>query len=636
MNKMFFHRLIHILLLITVTENTSAQYFFRHEGFIDRAFFFRPVSLSPNNLGVFEEIAPGFFNDPLQTAFFNPARLGENFATNNYFYVDVRSLPKTERNVYRFSSEQNSYDYRLLFTASPRYSHKVNSQVEEPRINAAWIFRPARREELVIGIMHRQIIIDDLYYDNFYREREFFGIRLSAISDIPDVELGRQQYDRFHQQGFYPSVMASIRLSDMVTTGIKFGISYYTGDGMLQNGRFKEETQSVGWHGHTGKDTFTDAAPMMLRREINTYIDRGISQRYLQGEAVSGVRIKISGIGVAGLTAGVLYGDSDQLLGIDHSFMLTDGERYTDDHWSRRKENLSVSQRWRRHGYHYYGSAEVQRWYGEANGNRIQFFYRTGRTSLNTEHRGSGNEYHYSDNPSFMTPDSHVIYRAENILYEGVNSTGMETGWEHRMGITSQIKLGRHSVLLLGFQFGKVSERRINYDDFEERSYNDWVLLHRNDTSPSYYLRTRHIYSISVENRSRVDAINIPALLRVNFSAKVSMETGVLLQAKYYKYKRLYESVLHLSIIEELDRTYSRPLSTYSSDWSEKDEESVGAVLLGIGYRITPGVMVRLSGVTETSTLDNNVGTVVPASLTIRRQQVTGNTRFMLGLEAGF
>jgi hypothetical protein len=204
------------------------------------------------------------------------------------------------------------------------------------------------------------------------------------------------------------------------------------------------------------------------------------------------------------------------------------------------------------------------------------------------------------------------------------------------MGITSQIKLGRHSVLLLGFQFGKVSERRINYDDFEERSYNDWDLLHRNDTSPSYYLRTRHIYSISVENRSRVDAINIPALLRVNFSAKVSMETGVLLQAKYYKYKRLYESVLHLSIIEEPDRTYSRPLSTYTSDWSEKDEESVGAVLLGIGYRITPGVMVRLSGVTETSTLDNNVGTVVPASLTIRRQPVTGNTRFMLGLETGF
>lgn len=635
MKRALMWQIILMLGIIAIPVQSNAQYLFVKYGFIDREFFFKPASVSPHNFGIFGEIAPWFFDHPVQDAFLNPAKLGENIPSNNYFYTDFRSLPNIERDMYRFPSEQSPYGYPSFHgSIFPHTTTKVKTKSEEPLFNAAWIYRPSQIEDLVIGVMYRQTITSDRYYDKYYRGG-FYLMRSSLPTDIPHVELGRQQYDRFRQQGYFPTFMASLRLSELVTAGIKTGMSYYSGHGTLHDGRFNADEISIGWFIPASMNKSADAAPGTTNRVVNTFIDRGIDQRYIQWEGAAGVQVDIPEIGLAGLTAGLLYGDIDQLLGIDHFFIRSEGERYIDENWYRQGEIFSISQNWQRSGYHYYGSVDFQRLLGNNNSDRIQIFYRIGRTSLNVDRHGSGYTFYNNEYTYAAAPDTQEIFWTESMSMQGDNGSGTVEGWDHRMGITSQLKLGRRSVLLLGLQFGRRSQTRNMTSNSEIRWRTDSEHPSLNQEQPTYY-KTRQVGTEAVENRDRVKSLYVPASLGITVTDRFLVDISFLLQVNTYTLKGDRVSTTHLFERETSEESYTLDPSTYTWSWSEKEDESIAAVMIGIDYRIVPDVRIRLAGVTATRSSEMRDEIAGLRSTRLHDGVAINKTRFMLGLEAGF
>jgi len=562
------------------------QYYTLPGGFIDRDLFFKPASVTPIYSGLFEDIAPGFSDHILQEAMLNPARLGDNLSTQNYFYMDYRTIPSIERTVSRLSSQRETGEYVFGFLGFPRPVNTIKSKIDEPRFTAAWIYRPSSIEKLSIGIIYRQLHASDPYYDHFVKPMT--RQRDGRIVPLYSVKPGDR--DSFRNLGYFPSVLASVQISDALTTGLRLSMTYYTGNGNLIDGQF-----------------FGD--------EIGS-LDRGVEQTYIQWEAVTGANIKLSGNRNFGISAGILYGVVAQNFRIDHFYAFQEGEEYVVDRWRSFQENLSVSQSWNRDGFRYFGTVEMRQLPGQNKSSGIRIFYTLDYSSVKMNGRRNWTTLLFDEYRPFNATEVHHINRAETLILEEIQKTGTRSRWDHRIGITRRMRYGAGTELLIGLQFNRLVEliqtehQLERVTDTESEIVVDGELISSSDNREI----TDNFFT---KERDRIATFNIPVLLRLAVSGKFSLEGGFLIQY--------------------VDQKISQHIGGAGSSLGENIEGSNIAGLLGFGYAISPGITIRISGVTGISNLNNNQGTPVPGSLIVDNQkQIIGSTRFMVGVEAGF
>jgi len=621
--RLYKYLFIGLLILLTSGKGYS-QIDILWDGFLDRQLFFTPATVSPNNLGMFENVAPGLFDHPLQEAYMNPARLGRNIESRHYFYTDYRTLPSIERTVYRFPSQEDTGEYSFGVIGFPTPIRIIKSSGDEPHFTGAWIYRPQSTRNFVIGITYRQLHASDPYYDNYRRIQPGIG-RYITQSDGPVVPLDREQYGRFRQTGHIPSIMASMRLSDVLTAGLRTSVSYYTSIGNLRDGRFiEEEIQGPGLDRKSALKQ-DDDEPILVKRVEHAYINRGVEQQYLHWEATAGIQLDLSDIRSLGVTAGILYGDVDQLFNVDHFISIQHGRRYQDEEWNYRRDNLSVSQTWDRHGYHYSGTVEYLSRAGDENQHRMQVFYRWGYTSLQIGSRGTGTSLTIFDNAHYYPATvGQTLSESETTSITGNELVGSITGYHHRIGINRRIQYGSRTALMIGVVLGRISEskRQDNHVDervnFESRSWYDGDLN-------THFSQTHRIFTRSTDDRVRLTSLLLPLVLRIQISERVLIEGGGLLR---------YNDITTTHVVD--DRQYYNQTSSHQWEREENEDEALVAGLLSAGFQVLPGVTIRLSGVTETRITDNDFGMPMLDSLTLsERPETNGGTRFMISLEMG-
>ncbi len=555
-------------------------------GFIERDLFFKPVSVSPNSPGLFEIAAPGFSDHPLQEAMLNPARLGDTIPARNYFYADYRTIPSIERTVFRLPSQKDTGEYVFGSLGFPRPVNIIKSKIDQPRFTAAWFYRPSTIEKLSIGIVFRQLHASDPYYDEFIKSQT----RRHSGRIIPLYSVKPGDRDSFRNLGYFPSVLASVQISDALTTGLRLSMTYYTGNGNLIDGQF-----------------FGD--------EIGS-LDRGVEQTYIQWEAVTGANIKLSGNRNFGISAGILYGDVVQNFEIDHFYAFKSGEKYVVNRWRSFAENLSVDQSWNRDGVRYFGTVEMRHFADQNKSSGIRIFYTLDYSPVKMNGRGNWTTFLFDEYRPFGATEVHHINRVETHILEEIQTTGTRFLWGHRIGITRQMLYGPRTELLIGFQFNRLikiiqTEHRLErVTDTESEIVVDGELISSSDNRETTDI-------LSTDERDRMATFNIPVLFRLAVSGKFSVEGGFLVQY--------------------VDQKISQHVGGTGSSLGEKIEGSNIAGLLGFGYAISPEIAIRLTGVTGISYLNNNQGTPVPGSLIVDNQKkIIGSTRFMLGLEGSF
>lgn len=562
------------------------QFYTQPGGFIERDLFFKPASVTPIYSGLFEDIATGFSDHILQEAMLNPARLGDNVSTQNYFYVDYRTIPSIKRTVSRLSSQRETREYVFGSLGFPRPVNTIKSKIDEPRFTAAWIYRPSSIEKLSIGIIYRQLHASDPYYDHFVKPMT----RQKDGRIIPLYSVKPGDRDRFRNLGYFPSVLASVQISDALTTGLRLSIIYYTGNGNLIDGQF-----------------FGD--------EIGS-IDRGVEQTYIQWEAVTGANLKLSGNKNFGISAGVLYSDVAQSFGIDHFYAFKAGERNVVDQWRSFKENLSVDQSWNRDGFRYFGTVEMRHFADQNKSSGIRIFYTLDYSSVKMNGSGYWTTLLFDEYRPFGATEVHHINRAETHILEEIQTTGTRSLWGHRIGITRQMLYGPGTELLIGFQFNRLAKIIQTEHRLERVTETESEIVVEGELISSYDNReiTDNFF---IKEKDRIATFNIPVLLRLAVSGKFSLEGGFLVQY--------------------VDQKISQHIEGAGSILGENIEGSNIAGMLGFGYAISPGIAIRLTGVTGISYLNNNQGAPIPGSLIVDNQkQIIGSTRFMIGLEAGF
>jgi len=623
------------LLLFSASGKGYSQISLIEDGFLNRQLFFTPATVSPNNLGMFENVAPGLFDHPLQEAYLNPARLGRNLETSHYFYTDYRTPSSIERSVYRFPSQEDTGEYSFGAIGIPTPISIIHSTGDEPHFTGAWIYRPQSRRNFVIGVTYRQLLASDPYYDNYRRIQLGTGIRHITQTDAPGVPLEREQYDRFRQTGHIPSIMASMRLSDVLTAGLRTSVTHYTGSGNLQDGRFiVEEVQGPGLD-RISTMKQDDDEPILVEREEHAYINRGVEQQYFHWETTAGIQLDLSDIRSVGLTAGILYGEVDQLFGVDHFISIQQGRQYQDDEWIDRYDNLSVSQRWDRYGYHYFGTVEYLRRAGDENQHRMQIFYRWGYISLNIGNRGTGTSQTKYNYVRYNPTAGQTHGKHETTSIAGNDLDGSITGWHHRFGINRQILFGNRTSLMIGVSLGRVSESK-HRENYAAERFNLDIESGSDGELYTNFSRTHSIFNRTTDDRVRLTSLFLPLVLRIQISERFLIEGGGLLRYNDITTTQLMEHTRHYSRNENPDGIREFPPTTFEGEREENEDEALVAGLLSVGYRVMPGTTIRLTGVTETRITDNDFGMPMPASLTLSaRPETIGGTGFMISLEVG-
>lgn len=605
MKNLTFPLLFLILCLICNTGQLLGQHYTLLGGFIERNIFFKPASVLPNKLWLFEDVAPGFFDHPLQEAFLNPAYLGDTITTSNYFYVDYRTLPSIERRVSRLPAQEKTGETIPWYTGWPTPGTIIQSKVDEPRLTVAWIYRPASLENLAVGLTYRHIYASEPYYDEF-RGPVPSGIRMT--SDIPEVSLARKQRDGFLQTGYFPSIIAALQINDALTTGLRLSMSYFTGNGNLQDGRVLDD--------ETG------------------HIDRSLGQTYIHWEAAGGINLKLSDRRNFGIGAGILYGDLDQTFNVDHFIGSSVGERYEEGYWSQIRDNLSVSRRWNRDGFRYFGTVEMRHWFGEDKNNRLRIFYTLDHLSLILLDNGSGTNLRTHAYRSSDAPELYHINRSEMIILDGLHGEGTHSSWGHRGGVTRHLVYGENTELLFGLQIYRLTESIETTVGLKNVSNTDSEGITNGELTSTFYNRERRGTRVTGDI-NRVLEISIPLLLRFSLTQRLLGEGGFVLQYQDYTLRTQVEDTQHYYVIERPDEIHDFSQSVSSWERREYIDGTNAAILLGIGYRILPHITLRLTGITGVSNLNNNEGTPVPGALIVEKQeQNIGRARFMLGLEA--
>jgi hypothetical protein len=605
-------------------------------GFIERDLFFTPVSISPNNPGLFAIAAPGFFDHPLKEAFLNPARLGKNLETQQYVYTDYRTLPTVEYTLYRFPSQAETGEYIFSGIGWPVPVSVVNAKVGSPQFTAAWIYRPHSIENVVIGAAYRQLYISDPYYDSYHRYSSFqYGI--VRLMDIPVVSFEREQYNKFRQIGYLPTIMASLRINDVLTAGIRTSIVLFSGNGNLRDGRFIQETvERIGLDRIVATEPL-DMPPNIGEREENAFIHRGIEQQYFHWETTAGIQWDISEIRSLGLTAGMLYGDVEQLFGVDHFLLDRWGRRYQDNEWQFRRENASVYQTWNRNGFHFHGMLDLLSRHGEVNRHRMQIYYRFGHTSLTLGSRSAGNFVNILDYANYHpATDSQTLSRNVRTLLDGNNLEGTLTGWNHSVGINRQIRYGTGTTLMIGVHLNRESKNQDQANHIEARrdieSETLSTIEYNNDFSRLHQIITR-----STNDRIGVTSFILPIILRINVTERIVLEGGVLVQYDDIRINHSSIYTQHYYAYERPSEITEYPVAESGFQREEQEDHGIAAGLLSIGYAVMPGVTIRISGVNEIRTSEKHYGIPVPGSLIMNSRTGNGNgMQFMLGLEAGF
>ncbi|MEX0844390.1 MAG: hypothetical protein WD022_03880, partial [Balneolaceae bacterium] len=476
-------------------------------------FFFQPSEFSPLQTGAFDVVSLSVSDHPLSAINRNPANMNR-LSGKGFAYLDVKTLP--EENVTPYFRCEACFMSEMAYIYVPEPTPKKS---QEPFLSAALFLKPLANERFNLGFTYQFMQMNESFYQRVGYPYGFSMItphvgRYAADGQRPFF--GEEDY--FNKYGHFPAIFAGYSFSNFLNAAFKISYNTYRGDGSMLSDNFGQ----------------ADIAP----NPQSNIFDRNRLTDYSHWDFSAGLNVQLNNMMDAGLTAGVLVGDFNQVGREQYlqNYLNTEHPTY-EDYYYRYDSYFNQRDGFSREGQTWYTAVEYN--WKPQDTRSFRLFYRGSRSlqdfsyGLNTSTRGSFESH------TLQSSEEEVFWISEDERAIYTNGTGDLAEWRNQGGIFMTQDFAYGFQLKTGLQMAYVSTNETVSELFKNHFLdNSFEQIDDGPLTESQY-RYMQTRDLSLTQNFYEFTGYIPLILRKSFGKQFSAEAGIL--ATHQQFIRKYD-----------------------------------------------------------------------------------------------
>ena len=511
----------YILIFIIFATTLFAQYNSERsteQSFENSQIFFNSTYINTFGLSSFEDVIPGFINDPLMDAHLNPANVPDLKGNDFLFYLDFTN-DRENSDIIDYYPYPHMYfsDMSYAPTLDPRWLSNSRNE-PSPLASLGLVTYPLGKKtsQFIVGATYQIIHKDDRfysvpywiynyrpYYDSFSNE----AISAEAKSNMPVIDRYSGN-DNMTTDGHFLNVFMSYQITKSFSAGLGFNGVWHTREGSYLD-------QSQDEYGSFDRSEWSNRQ-FQSRDQEYSHTDFSLGVKYLLDEAAS-----------VGLKLGILSGTANQSYISENNYYYDYNDGLSNSDWSTNFSESQTIQDWKHDGDTKYLGFYFNR--KITDGTVIKLFYRYTNSDISLSNSSSIADTSYYEShwiSSYNGNESH--YLSYSSTFDNRIGSGTKTINKHEVGFNFHWTLEDNIQLTSGIYYSNNTTDILTSEPV--------VAVRRSHSDNDYSYNSSHYtsnYRLSEDKElewnysSKLWTLQVPVIMQIQATERIGIFLGV-------------------------------------------------------------------------------------------------------------